>query len=328
MKFLKALAVALAAALLACCSAQGNEESTTDSLVDSADFDSSDLNDDSELYDTSAISDAYLIGEADALSDFDLAIYNKVCEIFNEVVSEDMSDYEKELALHDWLIENCTYDTGSLRAIPRPSENCENPYGALIDGEAICSGYTSSFKLFMDMLEIECMVIQSTDSDGDEHAWNAVGLDGNWYYVDCTWDDPVPDEDGRAVTHKYFNISYEEMAQSHVLPNGSPQTQSVEFSFYNQEAASVDSFEEIDECIALSAEKNQIETVLLPDESFGITLNETDLPDDYYYPSDEGYDDFEAAVGEAVQDAGFSSCFFQRKQTEQGIALVVRFVYD
>lgn len=43
----------------------------------------------------------------------------------------------------------------------------------------------------MDMLEVECITVYGTpNSSGVEHSWNQVKLDGDWYCVDCAWDDP------------------------------------------------------------------------------------------------------------------------------------------
>ena len=63
----------------------------------------------------------------------------------------------------------------------------------------------------MDLLDIECTVVHGASHGGaDEHAWNMVRLDGEWYCVDVTWDDPItsspfplPD----TTTHMYFNVT-------------------------------------------------------------------------------------------------------------------------
>lgn len=166
------------------------------------------------IYDTSLISKAYLDGAPDSLSGIDREIYDKASEVISDVITEDMSDFEKELAIHDWIVYNCTYDNKALGILGGYSENSDNPYGALINGQAICKGYTSAFQMFMDMLEIPCLTVYASDEQGDEHAWNMVEIENGWYYVDVTWDDPVPDHSGRLVTHKYFNVTEEFMRET------------------------------------------------------------------------------------------------------------------
>lgn len=97
------------------------------------------------------------------------------------------SDYEKIKQVHNWLIDNVEYDS-----------NAEEPYsisGALTEGKAVCEGYARSFKYIMDNLQIPCVLVSGTgtNSNGEteSHAWNYVQLDGIWYAVDVTWDDPV-----------------------------------------------------------------------------------------------------------------------------------------
>ena len=102
---------------------------------------------------------------------------------------EGYSDYEKIRQVHNWLIENVEYDEYF---------EAEEPYsisGALTEGKAVCEGYARSFKYILDELEIPCILVSGTgtNSNGEteSHAWNYVLLEGEWYAVDVTWDDPV-----------------------------------------------------------------------------------------------------------------------------------------
>ena len=117
------------------------------------------------------------------------------------VVDESMSDLEKALALHDYLALHVAYNHASL-AYGDPAFSA---YGALVDGSAVCQGYSLAYKLLLDQCGITCVTVSSNDLN---HMWNAVQLDGdpNWYYVDVTWDDPVYDKYGRC-THDNFLLS-------------------------------------------------------------------------------------------------------------------------
>ena len=74
------------------------------------------------------------------------------------------------------------------------------PYGVLRSHNAICVGNATTFKLFMDALDIPCKIIHSTQNG--EHAWDVVQLDGEWYHVDVTFDGGVSGEPG----YNYFNM--------------------------------------------------------------------------------------------------------------------------
>ena len=55
----------------------------------------------------------------------------------------------------------------------------------------------------MNVLGIEATLVRSQEM---EHIWNMVKVDGRWYHIDITWDDPVPNQVAR-ITHKYMFLS-------------------------------------------------------------------------------------------------------------------------
>lgn len=222
-----------------------------------------------EACNTSAITKAYLSGDPDTLSELERKVYDKACEIIESSISPDMTDFQKELAVHDWLILNCSYDEKALGVFKSHSEHSDDPYGALINGTAICKGYTSSFQLLMDMLEIPCKTISAEDEDGDEHAWNLVCIEEEWYYVDVTWDDPVPDYDGRGAVHKYFNVTSSFMEQTgHVWDNSDlPAADSLKFTYVNQTAVSVSDLDGLKNAVSRCAENKTSDLYVLFDDN-------------------------------------------------------------
>lgn len=125
--------------------------------------------------------------------------------IIKKVVSQSSSDYEKILAVHDYLVLNTAYDYDNYRRnrIPRESFTAR---GALVYGVAVCSGYSYAFQRLLDELGIENLYVSGEAGTGGGHAWNMVKLDGEWYHIDATWNDPVPDRPQR-VRYKYFLVS-------------------------------------------------------------------------------------------------------------------------
>jgi len=167
-------------------------------------------------YDKTRILDAWRSGEWEGLHRKDLAIL-EACDQLEALRDDSLSDYQRELALHDWMVEWAEYDPGELSSGPigEPMPDNDNPYGLLTGGKGICLGYASTFQLFMEMANIECVTIQGLSHRGTvDHAWNMVKLDGEWYCVDVTWDDPVASfEVPRNMAHKYFNVTSEYMRQ-------------------------------------------------------------------------------------------------------------------
>ena len=92
------------------------------------------------------------------------------------------SDYDKILAVHDWICENVEYSYET--AAGKAGYDFRSAYDALASGKTVCTGYALLFQKFMDIYEIPCYV-----ATGNNHAWNYVNLDGQWYYIDCTNDD-------------------------------------------------------------------------------------------------------------------------------------------
>ena len=109
------------------------------------------------------------------------------------------SDYEKEVYVHNALLEKITYDAGA------PLN--QSAYSALVGGRTVCAGYARSLQYLMTQLGVPCYYC--TGYAGESHAWNIIRLDGEYYNVDATWDDTNPDSYG------YFNKTDSEFASTH-----------------------------------------------------------------------------------------------------------------
>ena len=102
------------------------------------------------------------------------------------------------------------------------NENNSNIYGLMIEKKAVCEGYAKAFKYLLDELNIPCVIIcgDVTDEDGniERHAWNEVYLEGKWYAVDTTWDDPIIIGSGKVTNnlkYKYFLKGSTEIGRNH-----------------------------------------------------------------------------------------------------------------
>ncbi|MCC2256605.1 DUF4358 domain-containing protein [Intestinimonas aquisgranensis] len=168
-----------------------------------------------EIYDTSAIRAAWETGDEDGLSDKDAAILEQCRAVLGELITEDMTDFQKELAVHDWIVEHGSYDQ-TVHNNPGHSGRTgyRDPYGILVGGYGNCLGYSTTFQLLMDLCDVECITVVGAAFDSmEDHAWNMVRLDGEWYCVDVTWDDPTMGNGNTnsVVRHRYFNVTSQHM---------------------------------------------------------------------------------------------------------------------
>ena len=117
------------------------------------------------------------------------------------------TDLEKALFIHDYLATHVSYNRETATGQDALSQNVYTAYGALIEGDAVCQGYALAYQLLLRELGIDCITVTSGINQMN-HMWNLVRMDGYWYHVDVTWDDPVPNLEGRC-DHSYFMLSDE-----------------------------------------------------------------------------------------------------------------------
>jgi len=141
------------------------------------------------------IVDEFQGGQLDPMR-YDRDLYEqKLAELIAETCLPGMTDWQKALSVHEHIALYTVYDDSY--------EKFEG-YDSLVYGSAVCSGYSLLYMDVMNRLGIPCQMIAVPDTgDGEGHGWNLVQLDGQWYHVDVTWDDPTSDIYGR-VNHAYF----------------------------------------------------------------------------------------------------------------------------
>lgn len=163
--------------------------------------------------DVEAVYDANLCyairtGNHAVLTETEKAVYaflNEILDVSEARKYSDRVDIVK--ALHDILILNLKYDEG-YQSISH------TPEGVMKNRIAVCDGYTRTMRLLLTMLGIENEI--ATGYAGNEsHAWNLIKMEDGWYHVDVTWDDPVPDVEGR-IRYQYFLKNDDTMKKTHV----------------------------------------------------------------------------------------------------------------
>ena len=130
-------------------------------------------------------------------SEQDIDKLNKgVDEIITKYITSDMSDDDKVLKIHDYIINNTRYD------INKVNEASYTALGPLFNGTAVCSGYADLMAIFLNKFGIKNYKIAS-----NTHVWNALFINGEWLHLDLTWDDPITkNSDVDTLQHDFFLV--------------------------------------------------------------------------------------------------------------------------
>ena len=162
---------------------------------------------------------------------------NKARYTVARLITPAMSEYEKEKKLHDYIVNNTRYDYENYLKGTLPYSSFEE-YGCLVLGAAVCEGYSKAMKLLCDLSGLECMIISGkmkTGSASEGHAWNLVRIDGEYYHLDVTNDDPVSADGTDTLTYYYFNLSDNEMARTNTWTKSDyPACTSLENNYYHK----------------------------------------------------------------------------------------------
>lgn len=144
---------------------------------------------------------------------------SSVCDVMTEELSgradeiiellNTDDEYTAELFIHDYIIRNCIYD--------EDAENSSNAYGCLVDGAAVCSGYSRAAMLLLKKAGIDSMLVAGTgiaeNNKAVSHMWNIVWIDSVPYHLDVTWDDA--DDANNTASHLFFNLTTSDVSADH-----------------------------------------------------------------------------------------------------------------
>ena len=188
-----------------------------------------------EIRSTTQISDAYLNNDPSGLSDEDKETYDMAKAVLDEIITDGMSAYEKELAIYDWMVDNI--GQGSGHTISMPGQNAESftPRDVLLNHNAVCVGYATTFRLLANMEGMEVHIVHN-----DYHSWDMVKLDdGEWYQLDIY-------SDVNGSKYRNFNMTDEQARNGHEWDDSAlPEAKGTKYSYAVQSAVEVKDLFEI-----------------------------------------------------------------------------------
>ena len=151
----------------------------------------------------------------------------EVIEYFNDnFINENMSDFEKEIQIIKFLVETVEYDNEIDEEETFYIDDSYKAYGALINHKAVCSGYAKAFDILAKSCGLSSTVVTgeatNTNNESGPHAWNQIYLDGEWYNVDVTWEDPITNMKlgFNQLLNNYINCTDFEFEKNHFRETG------------------------------------------------------------------------------------------------------------
>lgn len=188
-----------------------------------------------EIRSTKQISDAYLNNDPSGLSDEDKETYDMAKAVLDEIITDGMSAYEKELAIYDWMVDNIGQGSGHIISMPGQNSESFTPRDVLLNHNAVCVGYATTFRLLANMEGMEVHIVHN-----DYHSWDMVKLDdGEWYQLDIY-------SDVNGSKYRNFNMTDEQARNGHEWDDSAlPEAKGTKYSYAVQSAVEVKDLFEI-----------------------------------------------------------------------------------
>ena len=129
-------------------------------------------------------------------------IEGAVSQCLSGISAED-SEYNKILYVYEYIVDTVDYD------LEAPDN--QNIYSVFIHRRSVCAGYSKAAQYLLERLGVFCTYVTGITSGGQNHAWNLVMCEGDYYYLDVTWGDPVFQAAEGEEVSQFENISYDFM---------------------------------------------------------------------------------------------------------------------
>ena len=157
-------------------------------------------------------------------------------------------DYQKILYVYEKIVDEVEYDENA--------PDNQNIYSVFVNQKSVCAGYSKATQYLLEQLGVFCTYVTGKTTEGGSHAWNLVKCNGDYYYVDTTWGDPVfQQEEGgdtsqnadqnsgqvAEASENKINISYDYMCcddkqlfQTHILDTDTqmPECSKMDYNYY------------------------------------------------------------------------------------------------
>ena len=156
-------------------------------------------------------------------------VNKKIAEIAKAIFTAEMSDLEKVMAVNEYIVLNSVYSTAT-KASPHSA------YALLFEGKGVCQAYALTAQRLLEAAELDARYVTG-EGKGVAHAWNAVKVNGSWYYLDTTWNDPSFDGADRPgmVGYGYFLGNTQKFKEDHTWDEAlSPSSLGATYNYFHK----------------------------------------------------------------------------------------------
>lgn len=196
----------------------------------------------------------------------------------NGILSQvsNMTDFEKELYVHDYLAKNIKYfsDFEDENNIP---DKYHTIYSAILEKEAVCDGISKAYQLILNMMGIENHLVTGVIGS-TPHAWNMVKIEDSWLHVDVTSDKYIKDSSENTIepVHTYFNVNTDFISNTHSIDKKEilPESTSSDYTYYKKMGAYISSSENFETRVKEIVNKQKDRKILEIATDFSINVPE------------------------------------------------------
>lgn len=199
------------------------------------------------------------------------SLYDEQLSVWTEralsTVNSEMTTYEKEKAIYDFIVDNTEYNLDS---------ELNQSLISVVKGKSVCLGYTKAMKHICDKINIPCVIIEGTSKDGIAHSWNKVQINDAWYNVDATNSNTAQmfsnSYDMFNITDELISIQYTETQIGEESTSGEssiefeyPIANSIEADYYKMKGLYINSLNEIETVVNNHIKEGTITIRLSPE---------------------------------------------------------------
>ena len=149
------------------------------------------------------------------------SLETKAENIISSIKSNTSDEYSLLINLYHYLQKNIKYDKEEIQANIKgicKFPDSHNAYGALINGKAVCDGFSSAFTFLAKKLDFNCMMAIGNSAYSStsftSHAWNIIKVKDKYYHMDITWDARTFEEYGE-YSYQYFANNDSDISNTH-----------------------------------------------------------------------------------------------------------------
>lgn len=137
----------------------------------------------------------------------EVAVQKKVDQVLANIITPLMTTFQKVKAVNDYVVSNAVYGENT-------KSSPHSAYALLMEGQAVCQGYALLTYKMLNQIGVEVQYVVGVVNGNEDHAWNLVKVDGKWYHLDTTWNDPLPNRVGTS-SYDYFLVTDSQLKKDH-----------------------------------------------------------------------------------------------------------------